>query len=70
MKVVPSNAIHALSNAAPPFFTAVKVDVSGHVDPQALIAGEAVLLAALTVPLGAVTVLALLVLLTFIVYVT
>ena len=56
MKVVPSNAIHALSNAAPPFFTAVKVDVSGHVDPQALIAGEAVLLAALTVPLGAVTV--------------
>lgn len=48
----------------------MRVEVSAHELPQALIAGEANLLAALTVPLVAVAVLGLLVLLTLIVAVT
>jgi len=67
VKVVPSKAIQALSRTAPPFCTAVRVEVVGQVAPQALIAGEAILLASFTVPNGAVTVLGLLVLLTSIV---
>jgi len=64
VKSVPSKAIHEASRTAPPFWVAVRVEVTGQELPQALIAADASLLAAFTVPLGAVTVLGLLVLLT------
>jgi hypothetical protein len=70
VKLVPSKLIQELSRAAPPLRVAVRVEVTAQEFPQALIAGEASLLAAFTVPLVAATVLGLLVLLTLMVLVT
>jgi hypothetical protein len=66
--------IQVAGRVEPPFKVAVRVEVTGHdklpPEVQALIAGVAILLASLTVPSGAVTVLGLDVLLTLIVEVT
>ena len=74
MKIVPLKLIQADGRTAPPFIVAVRVEVTGHdktlPEVQDLIAGVANLLAAFTVPNGAVTVLGLDTLLTSIVEVT
>lgn len=74
MKIVPLKLIQEDGRTEPSFILAVSVEVTGHdkvlPEVQDLIAGEAVLLAVLTVPNGAVTVLGLDVLLTLIVEVT